>query len=193
MTAPTTPTEPLTLEVLRAVGVVRTFGSGARRVEALRGVDLEARPGELTVVRGRSGSGKTTLLHALGGLEHPDEGTVHLGDLEVSALPERELLRLRRERVAFVFQSFGLLPVLSAAENVEVPLRLKAWRPPSEPAGWPRCCWPSAWTRTPANDPTSCPAASSSAWRWPEPSSPGRRSCSPTSPPPSWTPRPPWP
>jgi putative ABC transport system ATP-binding protein len=133
MTAPATPTEPLTLEVLRAVGVVRTFGSGARRVEALRGVDLEARPGELTVVRGRSGSGKTTLLHALGGLEHPDEGTVHLGDLEVSALPERELLRLRRERVAFVFQSFGLLPVLSAAENVEVPLRLTGM-PPSERA-----------------------------------------------------------
>jgi putative ABC transport system ATP-binding protein len=124
-----TSTGPLTLEVLRATGVVRTFGSGARRVEALRGVDLEARPGELTVVRGRSGSGKTTQLHALGGLEHPDEGTVHLGDLEVSALPERELLRLRRERVAFVFQSFGLLPVLSAAENVEVPLRLQGVAP----------------------------------------------------------------
>jgi putative ABC transport system ATP-binding protein len=114
----------VTADELHASGLVRTYGSGTRAVQALRDVDLVARPGELVVVRGRSGSGKTTLLHALGGLERLDAGTVRLGDIEVSALPERELLRLRRERVAFVFQSFGLLPVLSAAENVEVPLRL---------------------------------------------------------------------
>lgn len=119
MSAPTVATAEL-----HASGLVRTYGSGPRAVEALRGVDLVARPGELVVIRGRSGSGKTTLLHVLGGLERLDAGTVRLGDLEVSALPERELLRLRRERVAYVFQSFGLLPVLSAAENVEVPLRL---------------------------------------------------------------------
>ncbi|WP_225753269.1 ABC transporter ATP-binding protein [Actinotalea sp. Marseille-Q4924] len=116
---------PVTAQQLHATGLVRTYGTGPRAVHALRGVDLVARPGELVVVRGRSGSGKTTLLHALGGLEPLDAGTVRLGDTEVSALPERELLRLRRERVAYVFQSFGLLPVLSAAENVEVPLRLR--------------------------------------------------------------------
>lgn len=120
MTAPA-----VTAEELRATGLVRTYGSGSRAVPVLRGVDVVARPGELVVVRGRSGSGKTTLLHVLGGLERPDAGTVHLGSTEVTALAERELLRLRQERVAFVFQSFGLLPVLTAAENVEVPLRLQ--------------------------------------------------------------------
>jgi putative ABC transport system ATP-binding protein len=120
MTAPA-----VTAEELRACGLVRTYGSGSRAVPVLRGVDVVARPGELVVVRGRSGSGKTTLLHVLGGLERPDAGTVHLGSTEVTALAERELLRLRQERVAFVFQSFGLLPVLTAVENVEVPLRLQ--------------------------------------------------------------------
>ncbi|MBD3780113.1 MULTISPECIES: ABC transporter ATP-binding protein [unclassified Cellulomonas] len=123
MSAPA-PTARVAADELHASGLVRTYGSGPRAVHALRGVDLVARPGELVVIRGRSGSGKTTLLHALGGLERLDAGTVRLGTTEVSALPERELLRLRRERAAFVFQSFGLLPVLSAAENVEVPLRL---------------------------------------------------------------------
>lgn len=111
-------------DILRATGLAHTYGSGATAVHALRGVDLEVRPGELVVVRGRSGSGKSTLLHALGGLERPTAGSVHLGDLELTDLGEDDLLRLRRERIAYVFQSFGLVPVLSAAENVEVPLRL---------------------------------------------------------------------
>jgi putative ABC transport system ATP-binding protein len=111
-------------DTLRAAGLEHTYGSGATAVHALRGIDLEVRPGELVVVRGRSGSGKSTLLHALGGLERPTAGTVHLGDLELTGLDEDALLRLRRERIAFVFQSFGLVPVLSAAENVEMPLRL---------------------------------------------------------------------
>ncbi|MBU5422487.1 ABC transporter ATP-binding protein [Cellulomonas hominis] len=109
---------------LRATALTRTYGSGDTAVHALRGVDLVVEPGELLVVRGRSGSGKSTLLHALGGLERPTSGQVHLGDAELTALPEDALLRLRRERIAYVFQSFGLIPVLSAAENVEVPLRL---------------------------------------------------------------------
>nr|WP_297430462.1 ABC transporter ATP-binding protein [uncultured Actinotalea sp.] len=120
MTAPA-----VTAEELRATGVVRTYGTGPRALPVLRRVDVVARPGELVVVRGRSGSGKTTLLHVLGGLERPDAGTVRLGATEVTSLSERELLRLRQERVAYVFQSFGLLPVLTAAENVEVPLRLQ--------------------------------------------------------------------
>jgi putative ABC transport system ATP-binding protein len=110
--------------VLRARALVRTFGDGSRRVQALRGVDLDARPGRLLVVRGRSGSGKTTLLNLLAGLDRPDTGTVHLGEDEISAMSEPQLVDLRRRRVGVVFQAFGLVPILSAAENVGVPLRL---------------------------------------------------------------------
>ncbi len=110
--------------LLRGEGLVRTFGAGAGAVHAVAGVDVRVGGGQLVAVRGRSGSGKTTLLNLLAGLDRPDAGTVHLGDLEVSALPERELVELRRRRVGVVFQTFGLVPILSAAENVGVPLRL---------------------------------------------------------------------
>ena len=112
--------------VLSGVGLERTFGAGATQVRALAGVDLGVPAGRLTVVRGPSGSGKTTLLNLLGGLDRPTAGEVVLDDGRVlSALPEREVLAVRRERIGYVFQSFGLVPVLSAAENVEVPLRLR--------------------------------------------------------------------
>ena len=87
-------------------------------------VSLAADPGELIAVRGRSGSGKTTLLNILGGLDHPTSGTVVIDGHEVSAMSEDELVDVRRRSVAFIFQSFGLVPILSAAENVEIPLRL---------------------------------------------------------------------
>ncbi|MEE6273059.1 ABC transporter ATP-binding protein [Georgenia sp. MJ206] len=110
---------------VRAVDVSRVFTTGAGDVHALRGVSLEAHPGELVVVRGPSGSGKTTLLNLLGGLDRPTSGRVLLGDgRELSALAERDVLEARRTQIGYVFQSFGLIPVLSAAENVEVPLRL---------------------------------------------------------------------
>jgi putative ABC transport system ATP-binding protein len=110
--------------VLEARELVRRYGTGRRAVTALHGIDLRVQPGRLVVVRGRSGSGKTTLLNLLAGLDRPDSGTVRLGDQEVSALSERQLVQFRRRRVGVVFQSFGLVPVLSAAENVGVPLRL---------------------------------------------------------------------
>ncbi|WP_250214231.1 ABC transporter ATP-binding protein [Acrocarpospora catenulata] len=95
-----------------------------RGVEALRGVSFEAYPGELVAIRGRSGSGKTTLLNLVGGLDQPTGGRVVVDGKNVTELPESELLGLRRDVIGFVFQSFGLIPVLTAAENVGVPMRL---------------------------------------------------------------------
>ena len=111
--------------------VVRTFGTGHTATRALRGVSFTVPAGELVALRGRSGSGKTTLLNIVGGLDRPDQGRVEVAGHDVTALPERERLRLRRETVAFIFQSFGLIPILSAAENVGVPLRI-AGRPADE-------------------------------------------------------------
>ena len=113
------------MSVLRGVGLGRRYGSGQTAVEALAGVDVEVRAGRLTVVRGPSGSGKTTLLNLLGGLDRPTSGRVLLGDDVLSELSEAELAAARRDRIGYVFQNFGLIPVLSAAENVEVPLRLR--------------------------------------------------------------------
>ena len=105
--------------------VHRTFGSGATAVHALRGVSLDIEPGELVALVGRSGSGKTTLLNLVGGLDRPDSGTVHVAGTDVGALDDDGLVTLRRDVVSSVFQTFGLVPVLSAAENVGVPLRLR--------------------------------------------------------------------
>ena len=110
-------------------GVSKEYRLGAARVHALLDVTLELRAGELSVVHGRSGSGKTTLLNMIGGLDRPSTGRVRVADLEVSSLPEEALVEYRRERVGFVFQSFGLIPILSAAENVEIPLRLRRLEP----------------------------------------------------------------
>jgi putative ABC transport system ATP-binding protein len=119
---------------LRAEEVSRTFGSGAGEVHALVDVSLEVAAGELLVVRGPSGSGKTTLLNVLGGLDRPTSGRVRLDDRrELTAMGEDEVLAVRRDEIGYVFQSFGLVPVLSAAENVEVPLRLRR-TPPAERA-----------------------------------------------------------
>ncbi|MBE1874216.1 ABC transporter ATP-binding protein [Myceligenerans pegani] len=115
--------------ILRAEALSRVFGSGAGEVHALNGVDLAVASGELLVVRGPSGSGKTTLLNLLGGLDRPTSGSVWLGEAEVTAMREREVLATRQRRIGYVFQSFGLVPVLSAAENVEVPLRLRRVAP----------------------------------------------------------------
>lgn len=117
--------------ILRADGVSRVFETEAGAVTALDEVSLVVHPGELLVVRGRSGSGKTTLLNVLGGLDAPTSGQVWLDDTELTSASESELVELRRSRIGFVFQAFGLVPVLSAAENVEVPLRLLG-TPPDE-------------------------------------------------------------
>jgi putative ABC transport system ATP-binding protein len=107
----------------------RTYGSGRTAVHALRGVSFSVRRGWLVAVRGRSGSGKTTLLNIIGGLDDPTAGQVWVDGREVNAMTERERLALRRDSVAFIFQSFGLVPMLSAAENVGIPLRIAGMRP----------------------------------------------------------------
>ncbi|MEV4279110.1 ABC transporter ATP-binding protein [Actinoplanes xinjiangensis] len=104
--------------------VHRRFGSGPATVHALRGVSFDVEAGSMVALVGRSGSGKTTLLNVVGGLDRPDEGTVVVDGDEVTGLGEDGLSRLRREKVSYVFQTFGLIPVLSAAENVGAPLRL---------------------------------------------------------------------
>jgi putative ABC transport system ATP-binding protein len=106
-------------------GLGRDFRAGASVVHALRDVDLSVRDGTLTVVHGRSGSGKTTLLNMIGGLDRPTRGRVWVDGEEISTKGEDELVGLRRDKIGFVFQSFGLVPILSAAENIEVPLRLR--------------------------------------------------------------------
>jgi putative ABC transport system ATP-binding protein len=104
--------------------VTRTYGSGSTATAALRGVTFTVGEGQLVAIRGRSGSGKTTLLNIIGGLETADGGSISVAGHDVTAMSERERMRLRRGTVAYIFQSFGLLPVLSAAENVGVPLRI---------------------------------------------------------------------
>ena len=110
---------------VRVRQVHRTFGSGPSAVHALRGVDLDVAPGELVALVGRSGSGKTTLLNVVGGLDRPDAGSVLVDGIDVASLSDDEQALLRRDKVAFVFQTFGLMPVLTAAENVGVPMRLR--------------------------------------------------------------------
>jgi len=110
--------------MVEAVGLTRDYPTGETVVHALRGIDLRVARGELIAVRGRSGSGKTTLLNLLGGLDKPTAGRVVVDGFEVSAMSESELVWVRRRTVAFVFQAFGLVPFLTATENVEVPLRL---------------------------------------------------------------------
>ncbi|MEV5981778.1 ABC transporter ATP-binding protein [Streptomyces sp. NPDC052114] len=103
----------------------RTYGTGAAAVHALRGVSFTVPRGELVALKGRSGSGKTTLLNLVGGLDAPDHGKIAVDGVALAGLGESGLLELRRDRLGFIFQSFGLIPVLTAAENVGVPLRLK--------------------------------------------------------------------
>ncbi len=116
--------------IVRAEDVHREYRVGGHIVRALRGVNFHVHAGRFVLVRGRSGSGKTTLLNALGALDHPTRGRIWVVGEEITALTESERTRFRRTQVGFVFQSFALLPTLSAEENVDVMLRLagvRAW------------------------------------------------------------------
>jgi putative ABC transport system ATP-binding protein len=116
-------------KIVRIQDVTRTYGSGRSVVRALRGVSFTVTRGELVALRGKSGSGKTTLLSIIGGLERPSSGRVEVDGQEMTAMSPDGLARMLRESIAFIFQSFGLLPVLSAAENVGLPMRLARVEP----------------------------------------------------------------
>ena len=109
---------------IRCDGVWRTFYLGVEQVHAVHGVSIEVPPGVLAVLKGRSGSGKTTLLNLIAGLDEPTQGAVYFGDEAIASLSARQKILLRRVRIGFVYQTFGLLPYLSAGENVEIPLRM---------------------------------------------------------------------
>jgi len=115
--------------IIDVTDVTRTFGSGPTATAALRGVNMTVGEGQLVALRGRSGSGKTTLLNIVGGLDAPDSGAVRIDGKDVTSMSEQQRVHLRRETVAYIFQSFSLLPGLSAAENVGVPLRIAGMAP----------------------------------------------------------------
>lgn len=110
--------------ILQAIGIKRTFGKGAGAVHALRGANLSIPRGRLVALRGRSGSGKTTLLNLLGALDRPTEGAIYLDGLEITGLTEKKRDELRRKEMGLIFQSFALVPYMSAYENVEFALRI---------------------------------------------------------------------
>ncbi|MFB3738478.1 MAG: ABC transporter ATP-binding protein [Candidatus Velamenicoccus archaeovorus] len=117
----------------RAVELRKVYGSGDAAVEALRSVSVEFGAARFTAIMGPSGSGKSTLLHCLAGLDVPTSGRVFIGDVDLTALSEKDLTLLRREKVGFVFQAFNLVPTLTAEENITLPLDIAGRKPD---AGW---------------------------------------------------------
>ena len=115
----------------RAIGVTKDYGAGATRVRALDSVDLDIPPARFTAIMGPSGSGKSTLLYCMAGLERLSAGRVLIGEVDLTTLDDRHLTQLRRDRVGFIFQAYNLVPTLSAAENITLPLAI-ARRHPDE-------------------------------------------------------------
>ena len=118
--------------VVSATALTRRFGSGDTAVDALRGVSVDIARGGLTAVMGPSGSGKSTLMHILAGLDTPTSGSVVIDGVEIAELGDGDLTALRRDKIGFVFQAFNLLPVLTAEENLVLPLTIAGRRPDRE-------------------------------------------------------------
>jgi putative ABC transport system ATP-binding protein len=132
VTDPAPPAAPTGGVAARAVAAVKTYGSGDTIVKALDGVDLEIMAGRFTAVMGPSGSGKSTLMHCMAGLDDLTSGQVLIGDVDLTALKDKELTVLRRDHVGFVFQAFNLVPTLTAEENILLPQSLGGRSPDPE-------------------------------------------------------------
>lgn len=117
------------LPAARAIEAVKVYGEGSTAVRALDGISLDIERGRFTAIMGASGSGKSTLLHCLAGLDELTSGRVLIGDVDLATLDDNELTRLRRDRVGFVFQAFNLVPTLTAAENIVLPLSIAGRHP----------------------------------------------------------------
>jgi len=120
--ATTMPEERPQQPAARAIDLRKVFGEGQAAVEALRGITLDFEDGRFTAIMGPSGSGKSTLLHCVAGLDRPTSGKVFIGEVDLTTLDEKRLTLLRRERIGFVFQAYNLVPTLTAAENITLPL-----------------------------------------------------------------------
>src|SRR6185312_254851 len=130
MSMPTQDTR--TAVAARAEKVVKAYGSGETRVTALDEVSVDIERSRFTAIMGPSGSGKSTLMHCLAGLDQVTSGKIYIGDAELSAMKDKALTRLRRDRVGFIFQSFNLLPTLNALENITLPMDIAGHRPDRE-------------------------------------------------------------
>ena len=127
-----TPTATTGFPAARAVNVSKLYGAGDASVAALDDVSVDLERGRFTAIMGPSGSGKSTLLHMLAGLDRPTSGEVYLGDTEITSLRDKKLTMLRRDRIGFIFQSFNLLPTMTAAENIVLPMRIAGRRPDAD-------------------------------------------------------------
>jgi putative ABC transport system ATP-binding protein len=119
-------------QILQAIDLCREFGQGEATVKALAGVTVDFPEARFTAIMGPSGSGKSTLMHVLAGLDRPTSGTVRLAGVDLTELGDRELTQLRRDRIGFIFQTFNLLPVLNAEENILLPLSIAGRKPDAE-------------------------------------------------------------
>ena len=126
------PTPALSPAVVSASGLVRCYGEGDTVVNALRDVSIEIEEARLTAIMGPSGSGKSTLMHILAGLDKPSEGSVTIAGVEITGMNDKQLTRLRRDHIGFVFQFFNLLPMLTAEENILLPLSIAGEKPERE-------------------------------------------------------------
>ena len=129
MSVITTAPQISTATAARAEGLSKFYGSGDAAVAALDDVSVGLGEGQFTAIMGPSGSGKSTLLHMLAGLDRPTSGEVYLGDTEITSLNDKALTLLRRDRIGFIFQSFNLLPTMTAAENIVLPMRIAGRKP----------------------------------------------------------------
>ncbi len=126
---PSTTTTTITRSAARAANVSKSYGGGDAAVHALDDVSVSLAAGEFTAIMGPSGSGKSTLLHVLAGLDRPTSGEIYIGDTEITSLKDKALTLLRRDQIGFIFQSFNLLPTLTAAENIVLPIKIAGRKP----------------------------------------------------------------